>query len=108
MKKIFSISIALVVLATLLSLSGTKTAHVGAWKGEDQSKLNYVHLASNGIAFFVNKKDTIGGESFAIHEGMAEMVYETNYATSPKSLDFIIRMKKSKTEISRMKSIFIA
>ncbi len=106
MKNLFSSLIAMAFVATLLSLSGTKTDHVGAWKGEDQSKLNYVHLAANGNAYFINKNDTTGGESFKIHEGTAEMVYEVNYETAPKSLDFIIRMKKSKTEMSRMKSIF--
>jgi uncharacterized protein (TIGR03067 family) len=94
------------LLLPLLSATDTKTQHVGTWKGEDPEKISSVHLMENGNAFFINKKDTIGGESFKIHEGMAEMVYEVDYNTAPKRLDFIIRMKKSKTEISRMKSIF--
>lgn len=97
----------LLFIAFLLTSSSVHSQSlVGSWKGEDDGEVGVITFDKNGYVSFTINGESIGGKGYKAEGMVFDMVYETDDASVPHHMDFVIKMDDGSLEVSRMQGIY--
>lgn len=97
----------LLFIAFFLTFSSVHSQSlVGSWKGEDNGEVGVITFDKNGYVSFTINGESIGGKGYKAEGMVFDMVYETDDASVPHHMDFVIKMDDGSLEISRMQGIY--
>ena len=72
------------------TLSLDKNDLIGKWKGDDTSEIGYLSFIDEQNAIFEIGGQIYGGEAFEINGKTYNLVYTTNFSSTPAEIDFIL------------------
>ena len=99
-------SLLLVVLFFCSSSVAFGQSLLGSWKGEDGGEVGVITFDKNGYVSFTINGESIGGKGYKAEGFVFDMVYETDEASVPHHMDFVIKMDDGAVEVSRMQGIY--
>jgi uncharacterized protein (TIGR03067 family) len=105
--KIFLFLITSIICLNLHSLSAQNTKLIGQWKGTGNGVEGIITMDKKGFVSINTNGEIVGGKKFSGESGIQlKMIYETNEASNPHTIDFVMKTLDDALEVHRALGIY--